>query len=466
MPSLRSQLKEDRSLVAAPSEPDADHILSILTAIQRQFVLDPSRNKIARCTRRSGKTYLIAAYMLYECVKAPRTPVLYAGLTRDSAKEAVWPILLEMIELLDLDCTAQESKLQVIFPNKSKITIFGCDMENARNRLRGRKFKLVCFDETGFYAKLDPLVVAVVPMLADYGGTLCLTSSPGELLQGFFYEADQGKYKEKWSRYSWSIHDNPHFQKPATDSKYKTRAEEELATVLAMQFHGNATLPGYRREWLGEWVSDHTALVYPVGAANLLDAPIKLPLEQYAIGISFSPFVSSVVVAKFSEYSRSFQIVEAKELEDLDLDAFARVVKSAMGFYKTTTVVADTGSYSKEVILELRRRYELPVVYTDQKDKAFHQRIFANDLKAGYIKVTRHLPIVERFGKIVKNAETGDEVDGQENYSPNAALALYRRVYQIHLSSFKPPISEEERHLQQLEQSRVIEEPQWFDRYD
>lgn len=68
--------------------------------------------------------------MILTCLQGPRTPVLYAGLTRDSAKEAVWPILTEMLDTFKIPHTPRESALQIDFPNGSKITLFGCDTEN------------------------------------------------------------------------------------------------------------------------------------------------------------------------------------------------------------------------------------------------------------------------------------------------------------------------------------------------
>lgn len=440
-----------------------EKLLAVLSPFQRKFLLDPSRRKLARCTRRAGKTFVVAAYLIYECLRAGNTPVLYAGLTRDSAKEAVWPILLRLLDDLQIPYTAKESALQIVFGNGSRITIFGCDQENARNRLRGRFYKLICFDETGFYSALDPLVQAVVPMLADLGGTLCLTSSPGELLQGLFYEADQGKTRDKWSRYFWSIHDNPWFQQPALDAQYQTRAEEELAVVLDASFNGDATAPGYRREWLGEWVSDHTALVYPTGPQNFIQAAYAMARHEHAIGISISPYVYGVVVGRYSEFAREFQIVRSVELEDHTLDDFASKLQKAREVYKTDVIVADTGDFTLDVVSALTKRYSIPVRALDKKDKAFHQKVFANDLQAGHIKIVEGLPIADRYAKIVKG-DDGKEIVGQPNFAPNAALALYRSVYQTHLSTFTPQLSEEERHIKQLEDARYEEPLAWYEK--
>jgi hypothetical protein len=440
-----------------------EKLLAILSPIQRQFLLDSKRLKVARCTRRAGKSFVDAAYMIYECLLNPRTPVLYAGLTRDSAREAIWDILITMLDELEIPYDAKPSALMILFPNDSKITIFGCDAQNARNRLRGRKFKLVIFDETGFFAALDPLVYAVIPMLADYAGTLCLTSSPGELLQGLFYEADQGKLKHNWSRYFWSIHDNPLFQKLANDPRYKTRAEEELAIVLETQFLGDAKHPGYRREWLGEWVADNTSLVYPITPANLLDDGAPFPHQMHVLGIELgSSFNHALVVGRFSEYRREFQIIDQWTRADLSLDQFAKLLADAVEKYQPTMMLAHVGEFSDDVVTELRRRYQLPITAAKTKDKSFHQRVFSQDLQNGYIKVKAGLPILNEFEKIVKD-DKGNEISGQENYAANAALVAYSKAYQTVLSTFEVPLSEEDRHIHQLEQGRFEEVVPWYD---
>lgn len=447
-----------------------DRMLAALTGVQRQFILDPARYKLARCSRRSGKTFMDAAYLILECISSPGTPTLYAGLTRDSAKAAIWQTLIDLLLTCGIDYTPHASVLAISFPNGSSITLFGCDTENARNRLRGRKFKLVIFDETGFYASLDPLIYAILPTLADMQGTLVLTSSPGELLQGFFYEADQGRFKDKWSRYFWTIHDNPHFQKPASDPRFATKAEEELATVLEFQFHGKTEHPGYQREWLGQWVQDHTSLVYPAAALNIIAAPVRLAHQEHAIGICVTPFVYAAVVGRYSPESRDFQFIHSAEYQDYTVDDFAARLETLMTLYRADQVVAHTGDYSRHIVGELKRRYKMPIIAMDDRDTSFHQSVFANDLRAGYIKIVDKLPLIDRYAKIVKGPD-GDEIAGQANFAPNAALALYRRIYVTTLQSVEPRLSDEERHIKQLEDARFtdpdeIENNAWYNRYD
>jgi terminase large subunit-like protein len=436
----------------------------MLTPVQKRFVLDPHRRKIARASRRSGKTFVDAAYLIYECLKSPNTPVLYAGLTRDSAKEAVWDILIAMLDGLDVDYDAKPSALMITFPNGSKITIFGCDTQNARNRLRGRKFKLIIFDETGFYAALDPLVYAVLPMLADMGGTLALTSSPGELLEGLFFEADQGDQKDEWSRYFWTIFDNPLFQKAAYDAKYKNRAEEELELVLKMEFKGDRGHPSFRREWLGEWVEDKRSLVYPVTVLNLIDGAIAQHDQMHVFGLNLdSPVTYSLLVGRFSTFSRDFQVIDQFTKSNIEFDELAGEIGRLNDIYKPVLMLANTGKFSKEIVEDFRRRYKYPVQVMPFKDISYHQRTFANDIEAGNVKVVRGLPILKEYDKIVRNSE-GHEIEGQANSASLAVLAMYRKVYQTVLQNYEPPLSEDEAIIKRLEDSRDLEEAPWYER--
>ena len=205
-----------------------DELLGLLSPIQTQMVLDKARFKLARCSRRAGKTFADIIYMIITALEKPNTPVLYVGLTRDSAKGAVWSTMIDILEQFKINHEALGSGPLLKFANGSYIQLFGADATNARNRLRGRKYKLIIADEMGFFSAADGLIKSMLPMLADYAGTLLMTSSPGELLSGLFYEADQGRESKSWSRYSWNLTTNPHFMGPSETDPTRTKGEVEL----------------------------------------------------------------------------------------------------------------------------------------------------------------------------------------------------------------------------------------------
>jgi hypothetical protein len=384
-------------------------------------------------------------------------PTLYLGLTRDSAKEAIWDTLLGVLESLGIDHEARPSALYIRFPNGSRITLFGADTPNARNRLRGRKFKLIVADEMGFFADADPLINALLPALADYRGSLIMTSSPGEILSGLFYDAYEGKNKKNWKQYHWTMHENPHFMKPATKAPYKTHAEEEMAVIVAQKFGGDQEHPAFRREYLAVFVADNTNKVYPYSPKNLIDTPYPMMREMYGIGLDLgSVSENAIVVVKFSPYAREVQIVESWKEANLLIDQLAAHLKFFIDKYEPTVVVADTGGYGKGVVEELRRRYFLPIKAAEKQDKSFYQRIFANDLISNYIKVVKGLSIIDEWDKILRD-DNGDELRGPANHASDSCTYVYRYIYNTHLKTFKAPESDEDKMLRQAMESAKLE---------
>ena len=367
-----------------------------------------------------------------------------------------------ILQELNIGHEALGSILRINFPNGSFIQLFGADASNARNRLRGRKYKLIIADEMGFFQAADGLIKSMIPMLADYQGTLCMTSSPGELLTGLFYEADMGEDKDNWSRYSWDWSANPHFMKPSGNPKFKTKGEEELDVICRLQFGGNREHPAFRREYLGLWVEDSTSLIYPARRNNLIDKPFPYDEEEYGIGIDLgSSSDNAIVVVKFGPYNRDVQIIECYKESHLLIDQLAAEIQARVNKYNPIFMVADTGGYGAGIVPELRKRYHLNIEAADKKDKGFYQRIVSNDLLSEYIKVVKGLSILDEWKKLTKD-EHGDEIEGPPNHASDAFLYIYRKVYNTYLKTYSPKESEEDKMIKQLTNSIVDKEKKEF----
>ncbi len=439
-------------------------LLSTLAPKQRAFIEDKSRFKIARASRQSGKSHADAAYLIIECLETPNTPTLYLGLTRDSAKGAIWGTLMAMLEGLKIEHEAVASSLLIKFPNGSFIQLFGADAANAAKRLRGRKYKLVVVDEMGFYLQADALVESLMPTLAILKGTLAMTSSPGYLLSGLFYEADIGSLKERWSQYHWTLIDNPIMQGPASDPKYANRAEEELDTICRMQFNGNRAHPGFRREYLGEWVRDASSLVYPYTGANIIPSEQPYIDSNYALGANFSTPYSAIVVMKYSPYSRKVQIVETWKKENMLVDQVSAKLKEFMDRYSSTIIVVTNDGNGKSLEKELSRRYQIGVQAADKTDKSWYQKIMQNDIISGYVQVIEGLPILAEWDTITKDS-SGDEIRGPSNTLADAALYVYRRIYTAFLKNVEVKKTDEEMMIERLEeQFRIDDDTPWYEK--
>lgn len=422
--------------------------------LQWKFVTDPSRFKLIRASRQSGKTYADAIHFIYTCLTHPNSPTLYLGLTRESAKEAIWLTLITILETLGIQHSPTESALRIKFPNGSFIQLFGADTGNIRNRLRGRKFKLVVADEMGFFSEADDLIKSLLPTLSILQGSLAMTSSPGLKLSGLFYEADQGREKAAWSRYQWNLYDNPSMQGPATDPKYKNRADEELDTICRLQFGGNRNNPTFRREFLGEWVRDATTLIYPYEAHNTIPEEIKVTEPQYGIGVNLSNIsTSAICVVKFSPYSRDIQVIDTWKETGLMIDEIAQVLKNKIAQYGPVVIIG-----VEAVVEELSRRYEIQVQAADMSEKTWYQRVVANDLVAGFIRIVsgQNNYLLDEWASITKDKD-GHEIKGPDNQAADAFLFIYQRVYNTYLKHATPKLTEEQKMIAEIEKIAIRE---------
>lgn len=465
---IRQAAREELARRRQSSDSVRGKLLRLLSPVQKNFVQDTSRFKTARCSRRGGKTFADAVYLILECISTPNMPCLYLGLTRDSAKGAIWATLQGILQELKIPHEALASGPRINFHNGSFIQLLGADASNARNRIRGRKFKLVVVDEMGFFLEADDLIQSLLPTLADYQGTMVMTSSPGLIMDGFFYHADQGNLKESWSQYHWTLLDNPYFQKPSKNQKYKTIGEEELDLICTLQFGGNRSHPVFRREYLGEWVNDDTSRIYPYSAKNLLQQEQPYESSEYAFGVDFgSTSYNAITVLKYSQYSREVQIVDVWKKSGMQIDELAAVLYSYMDKYKPSMILGDEGGLGKAVAKELRYRYNVPMQAAEKMEKSWYQRLMAADLYSGFIKVVQPkcAELLREWDRVAKD-ELGEEIKGPENHISDATLYIYRRIYNTHLKTAAPKPSEEERMISQLENSLKNRDEEHLDDLD
>jgi hypothetical protein len=229
---------------------------------QAEFVRDPAKRKTALCGRRGGKTTGIAGWLYGGMVDKPGSRQVYIGLSRGLARQILWDgIMLKMVKEygLPLRETTRDGHLIVQHANGSSLWIAGCSDRREIDKFRGQAFYRVCIDEAQGFPDdmLQPLVEdAIEPALADHEGQIALTGTPSPIDVGYFHAATTG-VSPGWShKHHWDIRSNPHFAARADEVLAETRARNGWS-------EDNAT---YQREWLGKWVHDASALIYPFTA--------------------------------------------------------------------------------------------------------------------------------------------------------------------------------------------------------
>src|SRR5438105_2336924 len=145
------------------------------TAVEQLgFIRDPSRWKVACCSRRSGKTHAAAILLTDFATSRPNSLALYVTLSRLSGKRIVWRRLLELNREFELGGEANRSELTISFPNGSEIRIMGAKDEAQCDTIRGidPAPSLVVVDEAqAFRPYVQELVEDVLePMLIETKG--------------------------------------------------------------------------------------------------------------------------------------------------------------------------------------------------------------------------------------------------------------------------------------------------------
>lgn len=356
-------------------DPDA-----ILFGPQRAFVEDDNQFKIACCSRRAGKSTGIAYELVKAGLKYEREVIPYITLTRDTAKLIIWPALNLLDKQLGLGLEFKENTGDIVFPNKARIVLRGCDDRNQVEKLRGPRYPIAVIDEAqAFPSFLEELIDDVlVPATVDFHGQIMVTGTPNAACRGIFYEMCQGRLKNAWSQHNWTLRDNPHL-----------RDVDKWLASLRKRKGWTEQHPTYLREYCGQWVRDSSGLVYKVDEnKNLVYGWEDDGDWNYVLGIDlgFSSPTAFVVVA-YSASRGEIVAVESYKESGLIPSAVAARVEQLMQIYDFESIVADSGGFGKGYVEEMKTTYGLPIQDADKAGKVFAIEALNGGFSSGAAKV-------------------------------------------------------------------------------
>ncbi len=403
-----------------------------LSPLQQEFITDPARFKLARASRQSGKTFTVLQYLMYIATRptwhGKPARCLLIGLTMKNVKMLGWDGLKDLLIANNIEHTPYEAALGISFPNGAKIALIAADQQKSIDRLRGSQWDLICVDECAFSSDADELVKVLLPTLAVRRGSIVMTSSPGSC-SGFFYEADQGTHSNKWSRYAWQMSDNPVMQTPAVDAKYSNRAEEEMDTILQIHFNGDVTHPGYRREYLGQWVRDDSVLLFHYNPQKNGIYRQMIPKKLHyvaAIDLGWND-ANAITVIGVNPDKREMYVVETWKQKKITIEEIAVVVKGFIDKYDIRMFGADMGGYGKGIAEELRIKHRLPVIPAMKQEKTAAIATMNSDFYMGFLKASDDLTeLINEWGKIERDPDRGIEVKSAVCDLADSALYAYR----------------------------------------
>lgn len=387
---------------------------------QAKFVLDPSRSVAALTTRRSGKTVGLCHRFFRTLLKYPGCYCPYIAITRDSAKNIMWPILHEQSARFGLNAEFIDSNLTMRLRNGSRLQLLGANVENFIVRLKGIKTPGAAIDEAqDFRSFIESLIDDVLtPATADYeDGWIAVTGTPGPIPQGFFYDIT-AKGKHNYSVYNWSLFDNPYLPNPrqfVSDLKAKKGWPDDHPTLM--------------REYYGKWVLDLDVLLVRYNEKlNHFDA---LPNHKfnYILGIDLGyNDADALAILAWSPKDPTTYLVEELIVHKQGLTELVEQIQKMRQKYDITKMVIDEGGLGKKLAEEMRRQHKIPVHPAD-KTRKMETIAFLNDaLRQGKFKAKNDSRFAEdsRCVQIDKEKTTPDKIVVKDSFHSDIIdAALY-----------------------------------------
>ena len=370
-----------------------------LTAKQREVLLDTARTIVLKVGRRGGKTHVLCRLLL-RAVSRPQTLALYIAKTRGNAKKLMWKWLKRDCERLGIKYTTNEAELVLSIQGGGDIILGGADDVGEIEKYRQFAWDLVVIDECGVYPPLlfETLVQDVIkPATMDHRAPIVYAGTPGYVMAGPWFKISHPPLS-KFKVWEWTAQDNtaiPHLWEEMLREKEEQGWADDHPTWV--------------REYLGKWVDDSGALVFPLdpqrnGAkalprVNRTGVDIRPSDWRFVLGIDvgYVDKTAFSLVAAHPLLVERFTVHVEKHGEMLARQVATRIrtiraeVAKRLGLepriIERCPIVMDTGGQGKPYAEECRRIYALPVEAAAKADKETAVRIMRSEILAGTLKV-------------------------------------------------------------------------------
>ena len=454
---------------------------------QSKFVLDASKRKVAVCSRRAGKSDGIGRWLLDGGRDDPGGLSVYIAISRNLCRLILWRALHEINDRdnLGLRFKEEDNQLYCILPNEHRIWMAGCKDSAEIDKFRGPSYRRAVVDEAQSYGPyIEELVEDVLgPALVDVNGEIALTGTPAPVPAGYFYEISTGMgQREQWPTHHWTLVQNPHIQlrdvpeelrmsevESANRSDYfNPRSIEYLEKKL--ESNGwDRSHPTFRREWLGEWVKDLEALVYPYDPKKNRCFQRDLPEDEgdrwtYTLGIDIGVVdASAFVVGAIRRGYPEVYVIYAEKRNRMTPHEVAVHIERLKERFPIKHVVMDVGGIGKGYQEECQRHFKLKIEPAEKNRKRAFIEVVYGQLISGNIKIdpyqAQHL--IQEMNSLVWEDDRKVWSDKFEDHACDAFTYTVRHL----VTNYKPQVlprelSDEERTNQVVAEhkQRVIAE--------
>jgi len=404
---------------------------------QRKFITDPSRLKVACCSRRAGKSHSIALALLKAGFEHPGSFPVYINMNRASAQVIIWPALREIDARLNLGLNFNKATSDISLPNNSVIKVYGAGSRREMDKMRGGKPPLACLDEAqNMGSDMEYLITEILlPATADYKASVLVTGTPNASCSGPFYNITHGKGMGErdaelgWSVHHWTMEDNP----------YIIDVEEEYD--LAKKAKGWTELSsGFRREYKGEWVRDTMGLCFELPQRMLVDEfPQRDASDwRYILGVDLGTVdpCAFTILAYSRALAMTYVLMSYK-------DSFTTLqagteIERLMDLYKFDHIVVDSGGQGAAFINQWKESN--PMIPARPVRKGYDSvdmgiGIINSDSRAGKLKIIKSSckQLIDEMNILIwddRKSITGKRVVKRGDNYPDHCADSFRYGYQ------------------------------------
>ncbi len=419
-----------------------------------------TRFRNAVCSRRAGKTVGIVADMLDTCLKESEVNLLYITITQQQARAIIWSDLLRLVEDYQIDCKVDNTRLTVVFPNKSKIYIAGAKDRTEIEKFRGWKLRKCYIDECqSFRTYIKELINdIIIPALRDKRGELYLTGTPGPVKAGVFYEYSQSK---NWRSHHWTAFDNPYMHNPPNLDLEEVLREERIIRGI------DETDPSYIRETFGKWIEDSDALVYKFDRIRNIYTTLPTDGEwSYIIGVDIGYNDSdAIAVIGYNSHHKKVYLVDEHVKNKQNISQLVEVIQYYKDQYNPIRMVMDAGALGKKIQEELRFRHGLHLEAAEKTRKVEFIELLNDDLRTERFKAFENSIFQEDCMLVqwdkdskIRNPEKPKISDTYHSDICDAVLYAWRECK--HYLSEKPPeipVEGTDEYMKELEKKEADE---------
>ena len=298
--------------VAELSYDNAYNIYMILhTLFDKQLnVLNAGNGTIlVCCSRRAGKTHMLVACLLIECMRRPNTTCIYIGETMELSEGLIDAAANEIVEACHLQDKRGKRFNWRRMDNGSQILVRGLSNTKDPDQIRGNKAKVIVIDEF-FHLKSNLLEYlqreVLQPMQMDYADDykfLCAGTPPQ--IKGTYGEMAWKTWEVP--HFSWTWRDNPHPVNVEAREVYVEQAIAEKGLTWDTPF--------VRREYNGEWAYDDDLVLYPnYKVYDPTEGIPQWPISRVFFGIDYGVSDSDAIVgfAWSDDEGKGYELFECK----------------------------------------------------------------------------------------------------------------------------------------------------------